>query len=145
VDLPLFLGPHTTTMGGVRWDETREMAEAQSGGTTGSVREPGDGGVRVGVERVPAMSEFRCRGSASRRADVLVSSRTLDRRDQDRTRLQIFWTCSSEQPITHFMGAINKRLSTILLPGPFQTVHDYTHQNKTISMSYSSSLSNYNV
>jgi hypothetical protein len=144
VDLPLFLGPHTTTMGGAGWDETREMAEAQSGGTTGSVREPGDGGVRVGVERVPAMSEFRCRGSASRRAEVLVSSRNLDRQDQDRTE-DFFWTCSSAQPITNFLGPLNKWLSAILLPGPFQTVHDFTHQNKTISMSYSSSLSNYNV
>ena len=57
VDLPLFLGPHTTTTGGVEWEETRVTAEAQSGGTTASVRgagEEGRGGVRVGVARAPA-------------------------------------------------------------------------------------------
>jgi hypothetical protein len=77
VDLPLFLGPQTTTTGGAGWDETRERAEAQSGGTTGSVREPGDGGVRVGVERGPAMSEFPFHGlfhesqSGAARAEVI--------------------------------------------------------------------------
>ena len=57
VDLPLFLGPHTTTTGGVEWEETRATAEAQSGGTTASVRgagEEGRGSVRVGVARAPA-------------------------------------------------------------------------------------------
>uniref|UniRef100_A0A0A9EVK1 Uncharacterized protein n=1 Tax=Arundo donax TaxID=35708 RepID=A0A0A9EVK1_ARUDO len=38
VDFPLFLGPHTTTTGGVGWEETREMADSQSGGTTTSAR-----------------------------------------------------------------------------------------------------------
>jgi hypothetical protein len=59
VDLPLFLGPHTTTTGGVGWEETVDTAEAQSGGTTASVRGAGEddrGGVRVGVARAPAMS-----------------------------------------------------------------------------------------
>jgi hypothetical protein len=53
VDLPLFLGPHKRTTGGAGSDETSERAETQSGGTTGSVREPSDGGVRIGVERRP--------------------------------------------------------------------------------------------
>jgi hypothetical protein len=59
VDLPLFLGPHTTTSGGVGSAETSDTAEAQSAGTTASVRgagEEGRGGVRVGVARAPAMS-----------------------------------------------------------------------------------------
>lgn len=68
VDLPLFLGPHTTTTGGVGWEETVDTAEAQSGGTTASVRGAGEddrGGVRVGVPRGPAMS--RCLRCGSRR------------------------------------------------------------------------------
>lgn len=61
VDLPLFLGPHTTTTGGVGSEETVVTTQAQSDGTTTSVRAAGEddrGGVRVGVARVPAMS--RC-------------------------------------------------------------------------------------
>jgi hypothetical protein len=75
VDLPLFLGPHTTTTGGVGWEETVDTAESQSGGTTASVRGAGEddrGGVRVGVARprAPAMSGRPRRGSqrAERRA-----------------------------------------------------------------------------
>jgi hypothetical protein len=97
VDLPLFLGPHTTTTGGVGWEETVDTAEAQSGGTTASVRGAGEddrGGVRVGVARAPAMSlpmpsPWFAEGSRAQAARAQVtpasSGSNLVRSVQDRT------------------------------------------------------------
>jgi len=83
VDLPLFLGPHTTTTGGVGSEETVVTTQAQSDGTTASVRgarEDDRGGVRVGVARAPAISlsswfaESRRQSGASQVTPVGISS-----------------------------------------------------------------------
>jgi hypothetical protein len=74
--LAAVLGPaHDDHTGGVGWEETVDTAEAQSGGTTASVRGAGEddrGGARIGVARAPAMSPWFAEGRRQSGASPLL-------------------------------------------------------------------------